>query len=505
MKFFLGKSSELDNIERKNIIIIKHSIWNDWWRYEILYMLTYYNEDSEEISLGTVKIGQKEMSSNQKQPDLPLSFVHLSDDFFSLGQDISYYRTLNKLGRNFRDEILNALNDVAFDNELFNRIFDLNVTKIALLRSVSSKSVTGEFHRLSHGNPKLTEYSFKFIAPTSSQEINSPVILDFEVTPESNPPTNIHVIIGRNGVGKTHLFNNMIETLLSSNSKKKTKGWFSDSELNPIVPFSNIISVSFSAFDGTTPVQEERDKSKRINYSYIGLKRFNTKLKKVESMSPTVLCNEFIRSVEICKLQGKHNRWKNALQGLETDPVFKDAEVSIIVDIDDKESIKSIFNRLSSGHKVVLLTVTSLLEKLEEKSLILLDEPEGHLHPPLLSSFIRVLSKMLIERNAVAIIGTHSPVILQEVPSKATWILRRHRLQTVADRPEIETFGENVGTLTQEVFGLEVAHSGFHNILEEASKRYSRYIDASNAMNNQLGQEAKAILRSLIRRNEKNK
>ena len=34
--------------------------------------------------------------------------------------------------------------------------------------------------------------------------------------PESQPPTNIHVLIGRNGVGKTHLLNHMTRALVEA-------------------------------------------------------------------------------------------------------------------------------------------------------------------------------------------------------------------------------------------------------------------------------------------------
>jgi chromosomal replication initiation ATPase DnaA len=38
--------------------------------------------------------------------------------------------------------------------------------------------------------------------------------LSFNVEPEAFPPTNIHIIIGRKGVGKTYLINNMINSLI---------------------------------------------------------------------------------------------------------------------------------------------------------------------------------------------------------------------------------------------------------------------------------------------------
>lgn len=74
-----------------------------------------------------------------------------------------------------------------------------------------------------------------------------------------------------------------------------------------------------------------------------------------------------------------------------------------------EKNIVPMFERLSSGHKVILLTIAKLVELVEEKTLVLLDEPEEHLHPPLVSAFIRTLSDLLIYRNGVGIVATHSP------------------------------------------------------------------------------------------------
>ncbi|HDR1506241.1 TPA: ATP-binding protein, partial [Pasteurella multocida] len=122
-------------------------------------------------------------------------------------------------------------------------------------------------------------------------------------------------------------------------------------------------------------------------------------------------------------------------------------------------------NLMSSGHAFVLLTITQLVAKVEEKTLVLLDEPESHLHPPLLSAFIRTLSELLDNRNAIAIVATHSPVVLQEIPKSCIWKIVRTGIETKAYRLVTETFGENIGILTREVFGLEVEKSGFHKLL----------------------------------------
>ena len=129
---------------------------------------------------------------------------------------------------------------------------------------------------------------------------------------------------------------------------------------------------------------------------------------------------------------------------------------------------------------------------------MILDEPEGHLHPPLLAAFIRAIADLLGKRNGIALVATHSPVVLQEVPMSCVWKLRRSGVVSVAERPTLETFGENVGVLTGEVFGLEVTRSGFHRLLEMAVESEGSYEDVLDHFGDQLGSEARAITRGLI-------
>jgi predicted ATP-dependent endonuclease of OLD family len=142
--------------------------------------------------------------------------------------------------------------------------------------------------------------------------------------------------------------------------------------------------------------------------------------------------------------------------------------------------------------------ISDRLDTVEEKTLVLLDEPESHLHPPLLSAFTRALSDLLHSRNGVAIIATHSPVVLQEVPRSCVWKLTRIRTEGRSDRPERETFGENVGILTREIFGLEVSKSGFHEMLQRAVDTGGTFDSILSDYEGQLGAEAKAVLLSLI-------
>ena len=199
---------------------------------------------------------------------------------------------------------------------------------------------------------------------------------------------------------------------------------------------------------------------------------------------------------------GRYEQLNNSIKTLETDPLFAEISPSSLFEANDTSTLQSegmsLFKKLSSGHGIVLLILCRLIETVEEKTLVLLDEPEAHLHPPLLSAFVRALSNLLNHRNGVGIIATHSPVIAQEVPKTCVWKIRRQGFHAIGERPEIETFGENVGILTREIFGLEVTRSGFHQIIENSIKNGESFEEVALQFGGQLGAEGRAILRALI-------
>jgi hypothetical protein len=504
----------------RDVVYLLEDGWDDWFRFNSMYVVTYYDSSSKVHRVGEVKIGQFGMTNGQRRPAIPEEFERLSEQFFSLGQDDSYYQALNDLGDDFRDEFLIALRDVAKDAELFDRALAEDVTGVSLLRSVSDKSVTGQFRRMAQGGARLTPFAFSYTPPRFNSRTPLQPTFVFEVVPESSPPTNVHVLIGRNGVGKTFTVNLMINAVVRSEDGSSDFGKFmwhkKGSFDNHAEAFPSVISITFSAFDTFKPLPNKENKADSARYCYIGLKRASNSSDgtRYPPKSPDDLAADFGSSVELIVTQAaKSQRWKRALALLASDPIFERAAVWRLLDEyesgnRDSDSrmtpdelrgrARTLYKKLSSGHKIVLLTITRLIETLEERSLVLLDEPEAHLHPPLLSAFIRALSNLLIDRNGVAIIATHSPVILQEVPMTCVWRIRRSGSETTIERPTSETFGENVGTLTHAIFGLEVTDSGFHKLLSDAVEEGLSYEGIIERFNNQLGDEARAIARSLI-------
>lgn len=508
MQFIVIPNTRRVPNEGRNLGYLWIDNWDDWFTYNTLYILTYFDTEGLKHEIGGVKIGQFGMAKGQKRPSLPTSFEELDDNFFSLGQDADYYSKIMSLGTDISNQLLSALNDIAADEHLYHNVLKEDVTGISLLRSVNMKTIEGQYRRILKGGVELTNFYFRYIGPTPKTDNVKPLNLEFEVTPESRPPTNIHVLIGRNGVGKTFILNNMTRALVLKNIDVSENGIFKSKdewdEETEESPFSNILSITFSAFDDFEIVRQRRNATKGVRYINVGLrKRVKNKKDEIVTITrdPDDLALEFSSSAKLCSRGVKAERWRKALTTLEADPLFAEAEVANLVNFPEESFSREagiLYRRLSSGHKIVLLTITKLVEHVEEKTLVLMDEPEAHLHPPLLAAFIRSLSDLLINRNGVAIIATHSPVVLQEVPLSCTWKIIRHGYAAKATRLEIETFAENIGILTKEVFGHEVLRSGFHKMLADAAKDEDDIKDVVKKFDYEVGSDGRALISSMI-------
>jgi predicted ATPase len=479
--------------------------WDDWGKYRTQFKLVVATDDGTSVPIGDVKIGRKDLQpgprvmKNTRAPQLEPEFTALAEDFFSLGQGEAYYEALNGLSPDLKSEVLLGLRDCASDLQTFERYRSEDSMTESLLRYVPAETVTSRLHRLTKGDARLTKYRFDFTLPFQNDD--EPVTLRFWVTPESIPPTNVHVLIGRNGVGKSQCIRALTLALLG---RKDDNGGAAGSlkkfeEPGEEWSFSGIVHVSFSPFESfdLTPSPEDL-----VPIRHVGSRYRDPDNGALKAMTFEGLATEFAKSLSKCGDGLRAERWANAVAVLESDDLFAEASVADLLDYPrDKRwqgKAERLFKRLSSGHAVVLLTITRLVELVDERTLVLLDEPEGHLHPPLLAAFIRALSDLLVRRNGVAIVATHSPVVLQEVPRLCAWKLRRSGTVASAERPTIETFGEGVGVLTREVFTLEVTRSGFHRLIEQEIANGRNYSSVLARFDDQLGSEARAIARGLI-------
>ncbi len=508
MKFYLRQRRGGTPAGTRGVCYLAWNTWDDFG-FKTTYEVTAYDDDGVEHDLGATRI----MSLGQEGGfvQITLSEDGLGDEYCSLGNDRKYYLRLMKMDQVSRESILSGLRDCAFDPGRYERFKKETALQVSLLRSSSEQDVLVAYPRILHGQTELTTFAFNYVLESrgAADAESQPLSLRFVVSPGKKPPTNVHVLIGRNGVGKTRILAGMADALTDNQAASfglLGRFEFDQDFARPSSDFLNLVIVSFSAFDRFDPIAGGSARTERsLPYYYVGVKRVlvdrDGKPTGEIGVKSTEDLNDDLRGALDTIFQDEERivRWVKALGTLSSDPGIRDLRAGEVAGEEGgpaRERVKQQVSHMSSGHKVVLLTITRLIENVSDRSLVLLDEPETHLHPPLLGSFMRALSELLVESNAVAIVASHSPVVLQEVPAKRVWRLLGSGGSLKAERPGEETFAENVSVLTRKVFGLEVEESGFYKLLSDEA-RQSDYGEVEATFGFQIGAEGRALLRAL--------
>ncbi|RSJ02595.1 hypothetical protein D8840_04575 [Streptococcus mitis] len=145
------------------------------------------------------------------------------------------------------------------------------------------------------------------------------------------------------------------------------------------------------------------------------------------------------------------------LSGLFPNDNFADVITAIIkkgeITRDDLYCIKN----FSSGQKILSISLLGLIMFSIEKSVILIDEPETFLHPPMIKQYIQSINRIAKEKNSICVLTTHSPIVIQELPNECVFNLKDGKLSIFPDK----TFGEDLLTLYNKVYGLEESRNGY--------------------------------------------
>lgn len=483
----------LPSVVAPNTCYLLEDDWDDY-SFQTKFILFYYDATQAQKRIGPVKIMQ--LGQEKGRVKINQKFEALDNSYCSLGQEQSYYEEIRDLPEKIKSDILIALRDCIYDSNIYRNFKNDIAMRASLLRVLSYDQIFPLFKSILDNYAKPTPYHFSFwIDENTENGIN------IVVKPFSNPPTNVHVLIGRNGVGKTRLLSGIADKITENKKDNdfslsgkiifhniKQDRWLENTQEDR---FANLVTIAFSPFDMFTPIAKDHIKG-NTRYDYVGLKKTH---EPNQHKTFDELNAEFTESLDICLSGQRKERWINAIKTLSTDPIFADHDIQNLSD--SKKDITRIFSKLSSGHKIILLSITKLVELVEEKTLILIDEPENHLHPPLLSSYIRALSDLLIQRNGVALIATHSPVILQEVPRSCVTIIDKFGSEYSFRKPDIETFGESIGTLTREVFKLEIIDSNYHKLIDQLLISLT-YEELLEKLNNSIGSEGRTLARAII-------
>lgn len=489
--------------------------WNNWDDYGYkttfgvrlfdggIYEPSGFRDEDGSIDLGDVKIMNCQLHGGPTE--IPNNFTDLPLEYASLGQEISYYEKLQKIDKDLRDAYLKAVRDAVFDQQIEDLASKHEAWEESLLRFGPAVNALKQGRTLLRGDTSrknLLTFSMDWVRPEGN------VLLDFQFDATQELPGRTHVLIGYNGVGKTTLLAELAIAAKQGKAKTNLEDDTPSTLRGPDTTFGAVISVSYSAFDtfprpkDKTDRHLERGETAWFGYVYCGLRReIEAHPAGAESAAELKSIDEVEAECERA-LNEASSPWEKsglveALEALSQEPSFARAGVDVkdFSNHHSAEVFKAKFKALSTGHKIVLNIVAQLAAHLQSRSLVLLDEPETHLHPPLMAALLRAIHILLDRHDSFAIVATHSPVVVQETPSRNVRMVERFGDHIEVKPAPIETFGENIGHITRSVFSLESNSTDFQGVLKKLASTF-KIEEIEELFPNGMSLQARALVRN---------
>lgn len=482
--------------------VLKQDNWNDF-SFQTQYHL--YLAVPEFVGrIGTVKILKRGQTSVDPL-QLPIGTLSpLGENWVSLGQDLDYYERLAELPDTLRKEVLVHLRDALAFPDHAATFFEEDGWATSVLRFIDWESfqrdagvlLERDYNRVAQLGLML-EFQMAGWGDPLRLDFKAPSPWDLPTASEGILPDRIAVIIGRNGSGKSTLLSRLARILHASMRDRSSETLSALGRIEPAgIGFTRIVNVAYSAFDAfQLPGSNYSDRKQIIEdlergvgrYHYCGLRDIVREVSQEEGVgdvdgrplepqgpdrqmhirlkSNEDLAREFEKIVIRIVESGRGDLFSDVCRILASDSSFSDLGENPGASV--LEYPIGWFRQWSTGHKIVMHAVASLVISTEPKSIVLIDEPESHLHPPLLAALMHAVRLILRRNDAFAVVATHSPVVVQETLRRHIAIVRRSASEVRILQPQIETYGESIGEITNEVFGLTADATDFHQSLSQ--------------------------------------
>lgn len=310
----------------------------------------------------------------------------------------------------------------------------------------------------------------------------------------SELPMNVFAVVGGNGSGKSYKINQIIKEHLEGDNKFSQILHFS------LSPFDNIIHFN----RGSTSIEvadKEKDSYGEIIYEKVGFVSVKHPpipevVKKAEATS-LIDVKEYLHEksrkyldsdntlkqgfeakisikesfsyyiqnllFDLIASNKKLSQWESAIEFFEFETWVEDIKIAFLDRDIIKEDLEKV-DKLSSGQATILLYITKLVSSINQGSLVIFDEPETFMHPPMVKAFVRAISEIVNNNKAFCLIATHSPVIIQEIPHCNVYRLdSNHGLSNT----NYKTYGQNLDTLYKNIYGIELQQTGYNSFFNK--------------------------------------
>lgn len=327
------------------------------------------------------------------------------------------------------------------------------------------------FEEPMYGRHQLISELKSTLSTTSKGANSSALELTFNFSHSASPiALPINVIIGANGIGKTRALHSIARVMIGERPRKSPprSGQYLEAPTNPVVVFSHepqrwhgsgwgrlkhiSLSISGSEWRKLPAVTQEIS---LLEYSDFSLNTLNKILNKVINTASLYL-----------KMVGQKSH-NYSLDELSRQPgmcarIDLSAEYKYFDDL-------GVEHPLSSGQRAMICFCFNVVLHCKQRTVLLIDEPENHLHPRFISILMQTLHSVLLATESVAIIATHSPFVVREVDRSGVLILQEsnHNIPLLF-RPGLQTLGGDVSLISDFVFEDIDLRKGYQESIDQA-------------------------------------
>ena len=440
-------------------------------------------------------------------------FIELPNDVISISFSLDLYRGLSKVlpTKDQRIKFVNAFHMMfGSDDPRYKELENDECFVTSVLRNASMDSFAlRKGKQYMFDEAVFYEFEKKKISVHYANADNA-IELDFNTSAGEwsleEIPYGMIAFIGHNGCGKSTLLYRLAKLLYMSPTDRKDLEHEIKIEPND-VGISKLLLFSYSAFDnflfpGRT-IAEYRLMAEGVvtregRFVYCGVrdvkeeiesllnKYLSQQFEKAKSEDKRIIINdERIDDIKLKTVNTLANEFCTAMQEIQKDKtkvrlwdamvahsevklptLYADiSRISYEISLFDSSSEQN-YMQFSTGVKFFLHTMSHIIAYNEDNSLLLFDEPENHLHPPMLSFMMNEIRIAIRDTHSVMLVSTHSPVIIQEMFSNNVYVVNRIGDRLSFTKPATETYGENFGYINNMVFHLNSDISNFHELFD---------------------------------------
>ena len=440
----------VDKLEdNKPCFFLESIIWDDYG-HKTSFKLHYIDQDGKNLSVGKVKICKK--NENKTLDVIPMSFLSLDSNYCSLGQDTSYYSNLKIILGEDAMAFLYAMRDAAAFSRISDDFENDSGFRHSLLRDNSADIALNLGRYVLAGFDPDERVNFTYNTQLAyAPDFNFNIKFDFGRINQEDNFNRVIAIIGENGVGKTSLLFNLAKSIAN-----QQKDCFIPH--NPL--FTKVVAASYSMFDKFYDID-----ARAFNFEYCGMHNNEGGLMDLE------------------QLKARHKRNAETINALNRglclkkflDNILSNDMLESLFEKDRRETrfkynvYEDYYGKMSSGQTMLTNLIIDITANVRSNCLIMIDEPEVHLHPNAITQIINVVNLVCDRFSSCCIMATHSPLVIQSLLSRNVLIMERDIDGIpVVRQMRVESLGENLTTINEEIFSNGQRDKYYRQLIKKA-------------------------------------